>query len=76
MTVDSRCHIELVLKANQVQVTNEQRSNSLLTKDMVRESVETSLVPSLVFPSSVIIYCIISITENCQLSCIVSNDMS
>ncbi|KAK2158616.1 hypothetical protein NP493_1781g00036 [Ridgeia piscesae] len=53
VTVDSRCHIELVLKANQVQVTNEQRSNSLLTKDMVRESVETSLVPSLVFPSSV-----------------------
>ncbi|KAI0217790.1 DNA helicase MCM9 [Lamellibrachia satsuma] len=29
VTADSRCHIELVLKANHVQVTNEQRSSAL-----------------------------------------------
>ena len=33
---DARCDIELCLNANHVQVTNEQASNVLLTKELVR----------------------------------------
>ena len=38
MASDSRCHIELVLKANHVQVTNEQHSCGLLTQETVSDS--------------------------------------
>ena len=35
-SADSRCDVELVIKANQVQVTNEQRANLPLTAEQVR----------------------------------------
>ena len=44
MSADSRCHIELVLKANHVQVTNEQHSCGLLTQEMVSDSSSQSYV--------------------------------
>ena len=36
MSADSKCDIEIVVKANCVLVTNEQRSNILVTQELVR----------------------------------------
>ena len=40
---DVRCDIDIALKANHILVTNEQRTNVLLTQELVRHSISFCL---------------------------------